>query len=414
MSVYPYKLASGTKLWKVELNISGRWENGNRQRITKSGFKTKTEAKNWEVEKLADLNKGIAVASNNLTLGAYLENWHNKVAPSQRSYSAYTHRKYGNYVKIINKEFGHIKVVSLTPFYLKKIRDKLLYKKKPYSPAYVNSLEVALKSALSDGENKIGLSPLRKLKGMSQTELRGISGKLEDELDENKKIRYFEPWEQKKLLETAWEYSHGKRVYNYKIPRGKNLVPYMLIYLGLHTGMRRGELYALTLNKIDLEKGTILINRSLDFSKGDAEGFLTLTKNNQDRTIEITPSNVDELRKYKLWIQEKLLPMRADVNKVPVLFGSDLKFLHSTQPYKVFKTIVGQAKLNHRRMHDLRHTHASNLIDKEIYPPVIQKRLGHSTLDQTMSTYANFFRKRNKNLVDVLVQIESGTKVARW
>ena len=61
-------------------------------------------------------------------------------------------------------------------------------------------------------------------------------------------------------------------------------------------------------------------------------------------------------------------------------------------------------------MHDLRHTHASNLIDKEIYPPIIQKRLGHSTLDQTMSTYAHFFRKRNKNLVDVLVQIESGTK----
>ena len=53
-------------------------------------------------------------------------------------------------------------------------------------------------------------------------------------------------------------------------------------------------------------------------------------------------------------------------------------------------------------------------MDKGIYPPVIQKRLGHSTLDQTMSTYAHFFRKRNKNLVDVLVQIESGTKVARW
>ncbi len=31
-----------------------------------------------------------------------------------------------------------------------------------------------------------------------------------------------------------------------------------------------------------------------------------------------------------------------------------------------------------------------------------------------MSTYAHFFRKRNKNLVDVLVQIESGTKVALW
>ena len=61
-------------------------------------------------------------------------------------------------------------------------------------------------------------------------------------------------------------------------------------------------------------------------------------------------------------------------------------------------------------MHDLRHTHASNLIDKEIYPPVIQKRLGHSTLDQTMSTYAHFFDKHDKKMVDTLVTIQGGKR----
>ena len=78
--------------------------------------------------------------------------------------------------------------------------------------------------------------------------------------------------------------------------------------------------------------------------------------------------------------------MKAVVNKVLVFFGSDLKFLHSTKPYKVFRTIVGQAKLKNRRKHDLRHNHSSNLIDKEIYTPFIQKILGQATLDKTMYT----------------------------
>ena len=84
--------------------------------------------------------------------------------------------------------------------------------------------------------------------------------------------------------------------------------------------------------------------------------------------------------------------------------------MHSTQPYKVFKTIVGQAKLKHRRMHDLRHTHASNLIDKEIYPPKIQKRLGHASLKITMDTYAHFFDKHDKKMVDTLMAIQGGQK----
>ena len=47
--------------------------------------------------------------------------------------------------------------------------------------------------------------------------------------------------------------------------------------------------------------------------------------------------------------------MRTDVNKVPALFGSDLKLLHSIKPVKFFKTIEGQAKLKYRRMYDLRY-----------------------------------------------------------
>ena len=46
----------------------------------------------------------------------------------------------------------------------------------------------------------------------------------------------------------------------------------------------------------------------------------------------------------------------------------------------------------------MRHTHASNLISEEIYPPKIQRRLGHAKLETTMKIYAHFFNTNDDKL----------------
>ena len=108
--------------------------------------------------------------------------------------------------------------------------------------------------------------------------------------------------------------------------------------------------------------------------------------------------------------------MRADISKAPGFFDSDLVFLHSTQAWKQTKTVIRQAKLmpvgvkETRTFHDLRHTHASNLIEKEVYPPKIQKRLGHASLKITMDTCAHFFDKHGKKMVDTLDAIQGAQK----
>ena len=67
-----------------------------------------------------------------------------------------------------------------------------------------------------------------------------------------------------------------------------------------------------------------------------------------------------------------------------------------------------------RTFHDLRHTHTSNLIDKEVYPPKIQKRLGHASLKITMDTYGHFFDKHDKKMVDTLEMMQGGQKVENF
>ena len=46
------------------------------------------------------------------------------------------------------------------------------------------------------------------------------------------------------------------------------------------------------------------------------------------------------------------------------------------------------------------------MIFKKTYPPKIQKRLGHASLKITMDTYAHFFDKHDKKMIDTLVAIQ--------
>ena len=50
------------------------------------------------------------------------------------------------------------------------------------------------------------------------------------------------------------------------------------------------------------------------------------------------------------------------------------------------------------------------MIYKKLYLSKIQKRLGHASLEITMDTYAHFFDKHDKHMVDTLVAIQGGQK----
>jgi len=293
------------------------------------------------------------------------------------------------------------------------MRKKLLNR---LSPRTVFNLEVCLKGAMKDGEPDTFVdSPIRKLKAMSKEELSGITGELTDALVTKEKLKWYEPEEQQKLIVTAKAYSEGVRSLNYSIPREKDLRPYIRIYLGLHTGMRSGEISALTWNKINLEEGTISISHNVEYSKGDTVGKIKLPKTKTSiRTIDLTKADVQELSSYKLWVQEKLLPMRVDINNIAVIFYDTFGLLHRSQTRKIYDTIVKQSGLKHRGFHALRHTHASNLIDAEIYPLAISRRLGHSTIAITMDIYSHFFNRKKKKMVSMLEIIQGGQKVENF
>jgi len=160
---------------------------------------------------------------------------------------------------------------------------------------------------------------------------------------------------------------------------------YDFFYLALWTGMRRNEILALRWQDIDLDKGTISVNGSIDRVNGRLERRETKTEKSC-RTISISTSACDLLRQRKgQLIAQGLVPRDGDY----IFSKADGQPYDPDTVTHAFAKIAKSAGLPHTRFHDLRHAHASFLIKQGIPAKVISERLGHSGISITMDTYGH-------------------------
>lgn len=176
-----------------------------------------------------------------------------------------------------------------------------------------------------------------------------------------------------------------------------------LLTVALETGMRQGELLALTWAAVDLRQGDIQVLRSARYYPG--EGIVTgPTKTHRSRRhISIANATVDQLRRHRASQNEVRLalgPAWADNDLVfPGPFG---------EPYPArdlsrhFARLVRTAGLEPLRFHDLRHTAATLMLRSGIGPKTVSDRLGHATVAFTLDTYAHVLPDVQKDAAEAL------------
>ena len=141
-------------------------------------------------------------------------------------------------------------------------------------------------------------------------------------------------------------------------------------------GIREGELLALTSSDFDLERGTVSITKSYQRIKGrDVIGPPKTEKGN--RVIRMPDFLVDEIRDY--------LNMLYDVGQDDRMFTITKGFLH-----REMDRGSREAGVRRIRIHDLRHSHVSLLIDMGFTAVAIAGRVGHESIDITYR-YAHMF-----------------------
>jgi integrase len=169
-------------------------------------------------------------------------------------------------------------------------------------------------------------------------------------------------------------------------------VLYPIVATALGTGARRGELLALRWRDVDLERGIIRIERSLEQTQANGITVRPPKTTRSRRSITLPAMTVDVLKAHRKAVQEQRLAM--GLGKITPDLTVFAKFDGGLRsPRAVTKEWMALAKRLGLKVtfHSLRHTHCSTLISAGMDPVAISRRLGHSSPSITLNIYGHLF-----------------------
>ena len=159
------------------------------------------------------------------------------------------------------------------------------------------------------------------------------------------------------------------------------------------TGMREGELLALSPADIDLDNKLISINKTYQ-RIGGKDVFTSPKTRKSKRKIPIPDFLCQELSDY---IQSRYM-LDTDERLFPV-----------TKSYLSHEMIRGckNTGVKKIRIHDIRHSHASLLINQGCDALMLADRLGHEKVSTTLNTYSHLFPHKQQELVHSLESLQA-------
>ncbi len=164
---------------------------------------------------------------------------------------------------------------------------------------------------------------------------------------------------------------------------------YWPVLLALATGMRRGEILALRWKNVDLERGTVRVVESLEQTKLGIR--FKAPKNDRHRAIALPAYAVEKLRRLKRQQAEELLALGIRQSGETLVCARADGGPH--QPLSLtyeFARFMGRLKeLPRVRFHDLRHSHATQLLADGVHPKIASERLGHASVGITLDLYSH-------------------------
>jgi integrase len=153
--------------------------------------------------------------------------------------------------------------------------------------------------------------------------------------------------------------------------------------------MRPGEILALKWDDVDLDSGTLQLNRAL------SDGEFTAPKTARSRRrIMLTTGSVKALRAHRKRQLEERMQKAGLWEDHGLVFPSTVgKPLSHRNVVRSFKALLQRADLPAgTRLYDLRHTCATLLLNSNVHPKYVQELLGHASIAQTLDTYSHVLR----------------------
>ncbi len=342
--------------WKYHVYIGNDPKTGKRIYKHKRGFKTKKECEIALAQVITSTENGLLVNSSNIPLKSYLKYWIDEYA--KKNCSSTTLTRYKEYYVMINKYLGKTPLNKISIPNIEKLYSILKEDEGYHNNTIItmsNMLHIALKHAVK--WQLIATNPC-------------------DYSDKPKRIK------------NEMTYWNIKDIPNY-LEKLKKEPIYNLIYLGVYTGARLGELCALTWKDINFKDNTLKINKSMFLENSKLKTKEPKTQKS-NRIVVLFPHVIDFLK---------------DLKKNQIVFNIDNFILINelNQPVytkyvsRTFKRALMKYDIPVIRFHDLRHSYATMLLQAGVNIKTISQMLGHSDISTTLNIYSHVDLEMQKN-----------------
>lgn len=175
---------------------------------------------------------------------------------------------------------------------------------------------------------------------------------------------------------------------------------YVAFHLLAHSGLRKGELFALTWADVNFEEAILRVNKAVGYSIKSGL-YIKNTKTSKPRVVDLDNETLLLLKEWADIQAEDLIRSRLKVkpaNRQLVFSNSANELLHPSKTSTWIRSVQKKNNLREISTHGLRHTHCSLLFESGFFTPAqVMERLGHTDLETTMKIYTHVTRQSLAN-----------------
>ena len=327
------------------------------------------------------------------TFGEYLENWFKNIRVYEVESSTYLRNEQTINYHIKDSSLYNAQMVNVDFELCQSLINKLSEK---YSRSTISKVYVLLNMCFNYAFTKehISENPMMKVKMPKESSL--VTKKKEAKwLSSSDVEKFVQEAERVNTREFRIKGKVGERVY------GVNAYYAILI---IYTGLRIGELMALTWEDIDFKNKTLNVNKSR--AKGKIDGKTTLyikdpKSESGTRIIPLSDRAIYALQKIKEYSTE--LKLNSDNNLIVANTSSESNITRTVKSM-LFRAGCETEKCG---LHALRHTFGSLLLEKGVDLKTISYLLGHSDITVTANIYLHITREKAINSIEVLNKVNN-------
>lgn len=174
------------------------------------------------------------------------------------------------------------------------------------------------------------------------------------------------------------------------------------MYLALNTGMRVGEVCALRRCDVRTIQRTVSINGTVVDGNGHGARRQNKTKGKKTRNITLSDAVVAAVREHERW-QESYLSSHKPQTPICTADGEYMRPDYMSGQFKRMARACGIDQAY--SFHNLRHTHATWLLQSGVDFRTVQERLGHASPSTTLAFYAHVMPGRDSYAADTFQQV---------